>query len=131
MEVSEEQFKQQAAKLLKYMMGRLKLQSPPEKLILKKDEENANDLFGKTGYYNPNDKSITIFVTGRHPKDQLRSFAHEVIHFWQDINGKLNLSGYTGAGYAQKNKELRQCEKAAFLFGNMIFRDFCDLTLNK
>jgi hypothetical protein len=38
----------------------------------------------------------------------------------------LNDSGYHGAGYAQKNKDLRQSEKEAYLKGNMCFRDWED-----
>ena len=44
------------------------------------DPENAKDMFGKTAYYNPSNKEITVFVTNRHPKDIMRSVAHEVIH---------------------------------------------------
>jgi hypothetical protein len=38
----------------------------------------------------------------------------------------LNDSGYHGAGYAQKNKDLRKSEKEAYLKGNMCFRDWED-----
>jgi hypothetical protein len=38
----------------------------------------------------------------------------------------LNDTGYHGEGYAQKNKDLRQSEKEAYLKGNMCFRDWED-----
>lgn len=121
-----EEFKQQAAKLLKYMMGRLNLQSPPPRLILKNDTSNAENILGKTGYYDPASKTIAVYMTNRHPKDVLRSIAHELIHFFQDVNNTLDTSGYVGQGYAQKNQNLRKCEKQAFLLGNLMFRDWED-----
>ena len=42
------------------------------------------------------------------------------------ITSGLYDSGYHGAGYAQKNKDLRQSEKEAYLKGNMCFRDWED-----
>ena len=55
------------------------------KLILRKDEENANMLFGKTAYYDPSSQTIVVYITNRHPKDILRSFCHEIIHHVQKI----------------------------------------------
>ena len=126
MEISTEKLKQHVGKLLKYMMEKLNIKSPPSKLKFVDNKDNADDMLGKTGYYNPDDKSITIYITNRHPKDILRSIAHEMIHYTQDVNGKLDISGYTGPGYAQKNESLRKMEKQAFLCGNMLFRDYCD-----
>jgi hypothetical protein len=129
MEISEEQLKQQAGKLLKYMMGRLQIKSPPSRLVLKKNEENAKKPWGYTGNYNPEDKSITLFITSRHHVDILRSFAHEVIHHWQNENDQLmgDDSSETDNQYAQKDPHLRKMEKQAYLLGNMIFRDFEDI----
>lgn len=129
MEISDSQFKQQAGKLLRYMMGRLKIKSSPSRLILKKSDENAKQPWGYTGNYNPDDKSITLFITDRHHVDILRSFAHEIIHHWQNENGKLmsNTPVKPEDQYAQKNPHLRQMEKQAYLLGNMIFRDFEDI----
>jgi hypothetical protein len=129
MTIPEDQFKQQAAKLLKYMMGRLNIKSPPSKLILKKDEENSKKPWAFTGHYNPEDKSITLMVSNRHHVDLLRTFAHEVIHHWQNENGNLKTDEPVkpDSQYAQKNPHLRKMEKQAYLFGNMIFRDFEDI----
>ena len=43
-------------------------------LVLRHDQENANDLLGKTAYYSPSDMSIVLYITDRHPKDICRSF---------------------------------------------------------
>lgn len=90
------------------------------------DENNANDLLGKTAYYNPSNMSITIFVDKRHPKDIMRSFSHELVHHTQNCNGDLDLSQEAGAGYAQENPHLRSMEEHANKEGAMCFRDWED-----
>ena len=129
MDIPKKQFLQQSGKLLKYMMERLNIQEPPPKLHLKENEDNAKEEWGYTGNYNPQDKSITLFLTGRHHVDILRTFAHEIIHHWQNLNGKLQNQGGIADDpqYAQKNEHMRKMEKQAYLLGNMIFRDFEDI----
>lgn len=127
MDISEEKFKQLVGKLLKYMMERLSIKKSPSRLILKNNEENAKKELGWTGNYNPEDKSITLFITNRHHVDILRSFAHEVIHHWQNENEQLNKPAKPEDQYAQKDPHLRKMEKQAYLLGNMIFRDWEDI----
>ena len=98
----------------------------PPSLNLVSDQKNAGKPLGKTAYYDPQSMSVTIYTDNRHTKDILRSLAHELVHHTQNENGMLNDSGYHGAGYAQKNKDLRQSEKEAYLKGNMCFRDWED-----
>ena len=98
----------------------------PPSLNLVSDDKNAGKPLGKTAYYDPQTTSVTIYTDNRHTKDVLRSLAHELVHHTQNENGMLNDSGYHGAGYAQKNKNLRQSEKEAYLKGNMCFRDWED-----
>ena len=45
------------------------------------DSENAKDFLGKTVYYDPDAKHIVLYTEGRHPKDIVRSYAHEMIVF--------------------------------------------------
>jgi hypothetical protein len=98
----------------------------PPTLHLISDQENASKPLGKTAYYDPQGLAVTIYTDNRHTKDILRSLAHELVHHTQNENGMLNDSGYHGEGYAQKNKDLRQSEKEAYLKGNMCFRDWED-----
>jgi len=98
----------------------------PPTLHLLSDSDNASKPLGKTAYYDPQGMAVTIYTDNRHTKDILRSLAHELVHHTQNENGMLNDSGYHGAGYAQKNKDLRQSEKEAYLKGNMCFRDWED-----
>lgn len=127
MDISKDELKLLAGKLLKYMMERLNIQEPPSKLILKDNKENAKRKLGWTGNYDPESKNITLFITNRHHVDILRSFAHEVIHHWQNLNGNLNEPAKPEDQYAQKNPHLRKMEKQAYLLGNMIFRDWEDI----
>jgi hypothetical protein len=98
----------------------------PPTLNLISDNENASKPLGKTAYYDPQSMAVTIYTDNRHTKDILRSLAHELVHHMQNENGMLNDSGYHGQGYAQKNKNLRQSERQAYLEGNMCFRDWED-----
>lgn len=97
------------------------------KVSFSNDKENAKDPLGKTAYYDPNEKKITVYVTERHTKDILRSFSHELVHHAQNCRGEFNQNTVTEEGYAQKDEHLRNMEKEAYLEGNMIFRDWTDL----
>lgn len=98
---------------------------PYPSVVVSSNQDNANDPFGKTAYYNPQDKSITLFVAGRHIKDVLRSYAHELIHHNQNLSGKFNSSNMESLSdpkYAQNDKYLLEMEKDAYLRGNILFR---------
>ena len=58
----------------------------------------------------------------RHPKDILRSFAHELVHHTQN-RGDLSPEkiGKMGSNYAQNNKHMRNMEKEAYLKGICAF----------
>ena len=98
----------------------------PPTLNLISDRDNHMKPLGKTAYYDPEGMTVSIYVDGRHPKDILRSFAHELVHHTQNENGELNSAGFHGEGYAQKNKGLRNMERDAYERGNMCFRDWED-----
>ena len=95
-------------------------------ITLQDDEDNADVLLGKTAYYDPQNKAVTVYVTNRHPKDILRSIAHELIHHGQNLRGEFDKIGAVGEGYAQNDEHLRNMEKEAYLKGNMCFRDWED-----
>jgi hypothetical protein len=101
------------------------------KLHLKQDEENAQDLLGKTAYYEPSDMSIVLYITNRHPKDICRSFAHELIHHVQNERGDLELGDASSPTYAQDDKHMRKMEMEAYLKGNLLFRDWEDKIKNQ
>ena len=90
------------------------------------DEENSKNPLGTTAHYNPDSMEVTVYTSGRHPKDILRSVAHELVHHRQNCQGKMNNTGPTTPGYAQNDSHLRQLEQEAYLEGNMCFRDWED-----
>ena len=90
------------------------------------DNKNANDPLGKTAYYDPSNYSVTIYTDNRHPKDIMRSVAHELVHHAQNCSGELSMSEDTGEGYAQNNQHLRDMETDAYKRGNLCFRDWED-----
>lgn len=112
--------------LYQYLKSQLDFQQDI-KLILKKDSENAKNLLGTTGYYNPNDYTVCLFTTQRHPKDILRSFAHEIIHHSQNCRGDdFQANSTQDPNYAQNNNYLREREREAYELGNILFRDWED-----
>jgi len=101
------------------------------KVFLRENDKNYSDPLGKTAYYSPQDMEIHLYTTGRHPKDVLRSFSHELVHHTQNCQGSLQGAGATTEGYAQTDEHLRKMEKQAYLEGNMLLRDWCDGKRNK
>jgi hypothetical protein len=124
----KEQYQVLVKSLLPYAQKQLGFNKPPVINFLD-DTENSSNPLGKTGFYKPDDKSISVFITNRHPKDILRSVAHELVHYQQDCDGRLTQhleKELYDKRYAQNNPDLRKFEEEAYLKGNMIFRDWED-----
>jgi hypothetical protein len=119
------EFENEAQSLCGFAQKRFGFKKPPS-LVFDEDQNNANKVLGKTGHYDPNTMEIHVFITGRHPKDILRSIAHELVHHTQHDKGELDQGGYSGQGYTQKNPHLRDMERQAYEMGNLCFRDWED-----
>ena len=119
------EFYKYLSSLFLYLKSTLNLKSTP-KVKLVCDKNNAMDILGKTGYYDQNTNTVVLYVEGRHMKDQLRSFSHEVIHHWQNEHGSLN-SQSNDPQYAQHDPHMRKMEMQAYLLGNILFRDWSDI----
>ena len=122
-QVQEEKFNfaPYIASILEYCMTKGMKVTPIPEVKIRRDEENAANLFGKTGYYQPDTQEIVLYVTGRHPKDVLRSFCHELIHHMQNLEGQ-NLTFYTTDVHADEN--LKEIEQEAHAKGSFLFRDW-------
>ena len=114
---------------LPFAQKRMGFKNPP-KLFLRSDDNNAEKPLGKTAYYDPDNRSITVYVTGRHPKDVMRSISHELVHHTQNCRGEFDKVGPMGDGYAQNDEHLREMEREAYEVGNMCFRDWEDSVKN-
>ena len=100
----------------------------PPKLFLRDDPQNAANPLGKTGFYDPEAESVTLYTTGRHPKDIMRSLAHELMHHTQKCNGDFNNVTTMGEeGYAQSDPHMRTMEIQAYQ-ASIVFRDWEDST---
>jgi len=92
------------------------------------DSENASDFFGKTAYYDPNKQHIVLYTEGRHPKDIVRSYAHEMIHHIQYLEDRL---GDVSGTDTTEDDHLDKIEQEANLRGTMTFRNWTDSILNE
>ena len=83
------------AQLTNHMIDKgMNIEPLPSMEFIDGDSENAKDFFGKTAYYDPNKQHIVLYTEGRHPKDIVRSYAHEMIHHIQHLEDRLgDISG--------------------------------------
>jgi len=100
----------------------------PPTMHFDSDPNNQSNVLGKTAYYDPSSLEIHVFTDGRHPKDMLRSIAHELIHHQQNLEDRLNVGGYMGQGYYLENKKMKMLEQEAMLKGNALMREYEDTT---
>ena len=114
--------------ILEYMLDEgMNIQPLPE-VKIRYDEQEANNFFGKTAYYDPTRKEVILYAMGRLPKDVCRSFTHEMIHHMQNIEGRL---GNIETTNTNEDDHLQGIEKEAYLKGNMTFRNWEDGVKNK
>jgi Zn-dependent peptidase ImmA (M78 family) len=126
-ELTTPDFKKKLASLYSYLVAHLQLRETP-KLKLVTNKKNSDDILGYTGYYDNKKKQIVAYTTDRHPKDILRTVAHEIIHHWQNEHGCLNSqSNSNDPQYAQHDPNMRKMEMQAYLLGNILFRDWSDI----
>ena len=113
--------------LLEYMLEQNMNILPIPEVKIKKDPIEAANFFGKTAYYSPTLKEIVLYVEGRHNKDIVRSFAHEMIHHIQNLEGRL---GNITTSNTNEDDYLEELEKEAYLLGNITFRNWEDSLKN-
>ena len=113
--------------ILEYMIDEGMKITPLPEIKIRKDEVEAADFFGRTAYYNPNDKEVVLYVEGRHPKDVMRSFTHEMVHHMQNLEGRLGVHTTTNTN---EDDALVEIEKEAYLTGNITFRNWEDKCKN-
>jgi hypothetical protein len=102
--------------------------TPLPQIILKQDEQEASDFFGKTAYYKPQTMELVLYTLARHPKDVCRSFTHEMIHHIQNLEGRL---GGINTSNVNEDQYLQEIEQEASLRGNMYFRSWEDQVKNQ
>jgi len=112
------------AELTNYMRDKgYNIDPVPSIVLVDDDVNNAEEFLGKTAYYDPINKSITLYTYGRHPKDIVRSYSHEMIHHIQNLEGRL---GDITTTNTQEDDHLNDIEAEANLKGTMTFRNWTD-----
>ncbi len=119
-----DKFKQATKSLMSYCRENMGYDTDPDVHYVT-DKSNANSMLGTTAHYQPDKQIVTVYISNRHPKDALRSLAHELVHHAQNVRGDLQ-NTQTEEGYAQTNPHMRKMEEEAYLTGNMMFRDWED-----
>jgi hypothetical protein len=99
----------------------LNLKPYPTVRFIHDEEANADNFFGMTAYYDPNNKEVVLYTLGRHPKDIMRSYAHELIHVHQDNEDRLH---DIKTDDVNADKHLENLEREAYETGNIMFRSW-------
>ena len=113
------------ASILEYMIDEGMNINPLPEVKIRKDLAESEQFFGRTAYYDPNVNEIVLYTQGRHPKDVMRSFTHEMVHHIQNIEGRL---GDIKTSNTNESERLLELEKEAYLVGNITFRNWEDKT---
>ncbi len=114
--------------LVKFMEKNGFTKKPLPTIVL--DRTKQKGILIKTGYYNPEKNEVVVFIDGRHPKDWLRSIAHELVHHKQNIEGRLGEGAYEGDRIVD-DKKLVKLEEEAYLKGNIGFRSWTETIKKK
>lgn len=124
MSLEKDVYQRYLKSLFDFMVNEGYTKKPYPKIILK-NKEQSEPIFIRTGYYDPNNKKVVLFVYGRHIKDILRSAAHEFVHHKQNLEGRLREGSYEGDQIINDNK-LKKLEEEAYLEGNIGFRSWTE-----
>ena len=95
----------------------------PSVTFIDNDADNAADVLGTTAFYDPNQHEIVLYTMGRHPKDILRSYAHEMIHHIQNLENRL---GDIKGTDTREDDHLTDLEREAYTDGNLTFRKWTE-----
>ena len=81
---------------MRHVMKELKLDSLP---TIRFSEDSQEAIQNRSwGGYMPGEQSIQIVIAKRHPADIFRTLAHELVHYKQDLTGRLKPNdGKTGS----------------------------------
>lgn len=119
---------QKVKSLTEYMVSKgMNVKPLPKVKFVSDDTENADNFFGKTAYYSPDQRLIVLYTMNRHPKDVMRSFAHEMIHHMQNCEGRLD---DIQTQNTNEDGALPEIEREAYEKGNMTFRNWEDSIKN-
>ena len=108
--------------LVKFMLKHDYTTKPLPKIVLNNTQQKG--VFINTGKYIPSEKTVVLYVKERHPKDVLRSLAHELIHHNQYIHGDLTEDMCSER--ITDSDDVLPFEEEAYLEGNIAFRSWTE-----
>jgi hypothetical protein len=115
-----------AKDLVMFMQNKYGFEHLP-KIKFINNKKNASNVLGMTGGYDQANEEIVVYISNRHPKDILRSLAHEMTHHVQKCEGKLNndnTASTSDPNYIMHDEYLKKIEADAFERGNITFREW-------
>jgi hypothetical protein len=122
----DNQTKELAGNLILFMKKKFGFDRLPAISFIDSKKNSSNHLC-MTGGYNQEAEEISVYITDRHPKDILRSLAHEMLHHVQKCEGKFDgkdTSITVNPNYIMYDKFLKNIEADAFERGNICFREW-------
>jgi Zn-dependent peptidase ImmA (M78 family) len=123
-EPSEFSYPPMIKSLTEYMLDKgMNILPLPKVKFVDDDAENAKNFFGKTAYYDPNNRVIVLYTMNRHPKDVMRSYSHEMVHHMQNCEDRL---GNVSTTDINEDDYLYKLEEEANKVGTMMFREWTD-----
>ena len=122
-------YKPYLVSLANYMADNGYTVRPFPKVILDNSDQ-GDGVFVYTAYFDPSSDAVRLFTRNRGAKDVLRSFAHEMVHFKQRVDGDIEKSGYSSDKITE-DKNLIRLEAEAYLKGNMAFRAWTEIEKKK
>lgn len=97
-------FMEMFKKFLPIAMQYIEIDSLPEMEFVTHVPEDDQPTFGR---YENDQNRLTVALINRHPNDILRTIAHELVHYRQDMRGELNdKSGETGSPHENQAHEI-------------------------
>lgn len=118
-------YKKEIAEVCNYLIKEGYNVQPLPKITFKHNNvENAKKFIdNKTGYYDPENKNIFLYTEGRHPRDLINSFCHEIVHHIQNMDGHLN---NITTDNILEDDNLKVLEEEAYKLGGIILRSYKD-----
>jgi len=121
----ENELKPYLTSIVKHMEEKgINLKPYPKVQFIEDDVKNSKGILGKTAHYDPNTNIIVLYTFNRHPKDILRSYCHELIHVYQNVEDRLNQASHTTD--INTDAYLTKLESEAYEKGNIMFRSWTD-----
>lgn len=111
--------------IVKFLRTKMDI-DPLPKIRLDQTPNPEDELFIKTGYYEPVNNELVLFIDNRHIKDILRTFCHEMVHRNQNLVDPEEFQNSTSSLPIEQDKNLKHIESEAFLYGNLLFREFTE-----